>query len=449
MNETTVADGRQGTSEQGTGKRLGTLVAVAASVLAVTFAVTALRPTQSATSGAPTSGSVAAADGADRDGGAQRWVTGWSANPVIGSVIPFSTCPAGQGLQNQTVRNVVFVSAGGNAVRVRLTNTFGTKAVHIGHASVAVQGTDANTVPGTLRALTFGGHADVTIAAGAEALSDPTDLTVAGRSTLLVSVYVPDATGPVTNHPFTAQGNFLGGGDLTQTASAAGYANTPCWMLIDGVDVRAAQRVVGTVVALGDSITDTANTTGNANRRWPDDLARRLAARDGPTLSVANGGLGGDRLLAPRDGEPYFGIAALARLDRDVFAQTAVRDVIMLIGVNDIGFDATAEQIIDGYRQVIAQTHARGLRIFGGTISGFGGSFLFTPQREAVRLAVNSWIRDSRTFDGFFDFATALADPANPAALRPAYDSGDHLHPNDAGCAAIANAVEINSLVNG
>jgi lysophospholipase L1-like esterase len=376
-----------------------------------------------------------------------RWVTGWAGNPVVGSDIPWSDCPAGKGLANQTVRNVVFLSAGGNGVRVRLTNSYGTTSVHIGHATAGVQRADADVVPGTLRGLTFGGGTDVTIAAGAEALSDPVDLAVAPLSTLLISVYVPEATGPLTNHPFTAQGNFLGSGDLTGSGTGAGYAGTPCWMLIDGVDVRAPQRYTGTVVAFGDSITDTANTTGNANRRWPDDLARRLTAKPGPPLSVANAGLGGDRLLAPRDGEPYFGIAALARLDRDVTAQTGARDVILFIGVNDIGFDATAEQIISGYRQIAVQVHAQGKRIFGTTITAFGTSFLDTPQREAVRQAVNAWVLRSREFDGVFDFAKALADPASPANLLPAYDSGDHLHPNDAGCEALANAVDLDLLL--
>lgn len=218
-------------------------------------------------------------------------------------------------------------------------------------------------------------------------------------------------------------------------------------MLIDGVDVHGPSRVLGSVVVLGDSITDTANTTGNANRRWPDALARRLAAQRGPTLSVVNAGLGGNRLLAPRDGEPYWGVAGLARLDRDVFAQTAVRDVILLEGTNDIGYSATAAEIIAGYQQAIAQAHAQGLRIFGGTIPPFKGSFIDTPERQETRTAVNTWIRTGRAFDGVVDVAAALAAPGDPAALAPAYDSGDALHPNDAGCRAIAEAVNLRSLL--
>jgi lysophospholipase L1-like esterase len=367
----------------------------------------------------------------------------------VGSDVGWGNCPAAKGLHDQTVRNVVFLSAGGSAVRVRLTNTFGTQSIHIGRASVGVQGADAEVAPGTLRPLSFGGRPDITIPAGAQAFSDPVSLSVAGLTNLLVSVYVPEATGPVTQHPFTAQGNFLAAGDRALAPSGASYEGIPCWLLVDGVDVRASARVIGTVVAFGDSITDTAATTGNANRRWPDDLARRLAALRGPTLSVANAGLGGNRLLAPRDNEPFYGVAGLARLDRDVFGQTGVRDVIMLIGVNDIGFSASADAIIAGYQQVIVQTHARGLRIFGGTITPFGGSFLDTPDRVATRAAVNAWVRTSGAFDGVIDFDRALADPANPGAMRAAYDSGDHLHPNDAGCQAMADAIDLRALVRG
>jgi lysophospholipase L1-like esterase len=388
----------------------------------------------------------AAASGPAAPATGQRWVAAWAASSVIGSVIPFEDCPAGVGLTDATVRNVVFVSAGGSSVRVRLTNAFGAHSMLVGHASVAVQAANAEPVAGTVRALTFGGSPQVRVAAGGEALSDPVALRVAALSTLLVSVYVPGPTGPITNHPFTAQGNFLGTGDQVLATAGTGFANTPCWMLIDGVDVRASGRVVGSVVALGDSITDTANTTGNANRRWPDDLARRLAARRGATLSVVNAGLGGNRVLEPRDGEPFYGVPALARLDRDVFAQTGVRTVILLEGVNDIGFNASAAEIIAGYQQVIALTHARGLRILGGTITPFGGSFLGDPARIATRNAVNAWVRSSHAFDGVIDFARAAASPTDAEALDPRFDSGDHLHPNDAGCLAMAAAVNLAAL---
>lgn len=256
--------------------------------------------------------------------GRSRWVASWAASPVVGSVIPFSDCPAGAGLTDQTVRNVVFASVGGSEVRVRVTNAFGTGPLRVGHASVAVQSDGANAVAGSVRELKFHGRRSVTVPAGRELYSDPVRLSVAALSTLLVSVYVPGPTGPLTNHPFTAQGNFLTGGDAATAATGAAYGNTPCWMLADGVDVVPSRSVIGSVVALGDSITDTSATTGNANHRWPDFLARRLNGVHGPTLSVVNAGLGGNRVLLPRDGEPFYGVPALDRLDRDVFAQTGV-----------------------------------------------------------------------------------------------------------------------------
>jgi lysophospholipase L1-like esterase len=375
------------------------------------------------------------------------WVAAWSASPVVGSVIPWSDCPAGTGLRDQTVRNVVFVSAGGPLVRVRFTNAFGTTPLRIGHASVAVRATGAAVVPGSLRELTFHGRRSVTIPAGRELFSDPVRLRVAALSTLLVSAHVPGPTGPLTNHPFTAQGNYLAAGDHATAATGAAYGGTPCWMLADGVDVRPDRRVVGSVVALGDSITDTSATTGNANHRWPDFLARRLNAVAGPTLSVVNAGLGGNRVLAPRDGEPFYGEPALARLSRDVFSQTGVRAVIVMEGVNDIGFDATAPDLIAGLREIADRSRAAGLRVIGGTITPFGGSFVWTPERAATWAAVNDWIRTTDAFDGVVDFAAATAAPGDPGTLAPAYDSGDHLHPNDAGTEAMADAVDLSLLL--
>jgi lysophospholipase L1-like esterase len=397
----------------------------------------------------PAVAALGAQSSAGAAGGSGNWVTAWGASQVVGSDVPGSTCPAGTGLTDQTVRNVVFLSAGGGRVRIRLTNAFGTETMRVGHASVAVQASGARASAGTLHQLTFGGRPAVTLAAGGAVLSDPVPLRVAALSTLLVSVYVPGPTGPVTNHPFTAQGNYLGHGDLAGSVSGAAYGDTPCWMLVAGVTVSAPPHVIGTVVALGDSITDTANTTGNANRRWPDDLARRLSALPGPTLSVVNAGLGGNRLLAARPGQPYYGVAALDRLDRDVFAQTGVRAVILLEGVNDIGYNATADEIIAGYQQVIAQSHARGLAVYGATITPFGGSLIDSVTAEKTRTEVNTWITTSHAFDGVIDFAAAVADPSNPTALNPTYDSGDHLHPNDAGCQAMADAIDVRMLVRG
>jgi lysophospholipase L1-like esterase len=377
---------------------------------------------------------------------ATPWVASWAASSVMGSAIPGSTCPAGSGLTSSTVRNVVFLSAGGSAVRVRLTNAFGTQPMQVGHASVAVQASGASAAAGTVRTLTFGGQRAVSIAAGGRVTSDAVTLPVTALTTLLVSVFVPGPTGPITNHPFTAQGNFLAGGDLAEATSATGFQDTPCWMLIDAVDVQPSSQVIGSVVALGDSITDTANTTGNANHRWPDFLSRRLNALSGSTLSVANAGLGGNRVLAARP-EPYWGVAALDRLDRDVFTESGVRAVILLEGINDIGFSAPADQIIAGYQQIVAQTHARGLPIFGGTMTPFRGSGIWTDQRQQTWDAVNQFVRTGGAFDGVIDFAAATGSNGDALTLNPAFDSGDHLHPNDAGTQAMAGAIDLARLV--
>jgi lysophospholipase L1-like esterase len=395
----------------------------------------------------PASRLEALAGTASRSAAAAPWVASWAASSVAGSAVPGSGCPAG-GLTDSTVRNVVFLSVGGSSVRVRLTNAFGTRPMRIGRASVAVQASGASPVAGTVRALTFGGQRAVTIPVGGRLRSDPVALSPPALSTLLVSAYVPGPSGPISNHPFTAQGNFLAAGDQVEATTAGGFQDTPCWMLIDAVEVQPPSRVVGSVVALGDSITDTASTTGDANRRWPDFLARRMdALAAGPVLAVANAGLGGNRVLASRPGEPFYGVPAIARLDRDVLTTAGVREVILLEGINDIGLGATADQLIAGYRRIIARTQARGLRIFGGTMTPFKGSDIWSEQRQQTWDAVNLWIRSSGAFDGVVDFARATAAPGDPLTLNPAHDSGDHLHPNDAGTKALADAVDLPLLI--
>jgi lysophospholipase L1-like esterase len=377
-------------------------------------------------------------------------VATWAASPVVGtpSPFPFLVCQAGTGVSGQTVRDVIFTSVGGDRVRVRLTNTFGTQPLRVGSASIALARAGAQAMPGTLRALTFGHAPGVTIPRGGEALSDPVSMQVPALRDLLVSVFVPGASGPATNHFDAQQDNFISTpGDFTQSASAAPYTTANgCSFFVDGVSVVASDRVAGTVVAFGDSITDGANSTVNANLRWPNDLARRLDARPGRTLSVVDEGIGGNQLL--RDGT-WQGVNAIARLDRDVLAQEGVRDVILLEGVNDIGASqATADQLISAYQQIIAQVHARGLRIFGGTLTPYKGAFYWTPAGEQTREAVNRWIMTSGAFDGVVDFARATADPADPLVFRPAFDSGDHLHPSDAGYQAMANAVNLEKLLD-
>jgi lysophospholipase L1-like esterase len=379
-----------------------------------------------------------------------RWVGAWASSPVQGTTT--ATCPAGDaGITNQTVRNIVFASVGGSSVRVRVTNAFGTAPLTVSAASVAIAGTGAATVPGTMRQLRFGGHPGIAVPPGAEAVSDPVRLRVRALQDLAVSVHVPRLTGPATIHSVAVQDNFVSATGNFATSTDPGDFGTRigCWMFIDGVDVAESPLGPVSVVAFGDSITDGLRSTVNANKRWPNDLARRLDARHGRVLSVVDQGISGNRLLA--DGA---GVSAQARLDRDVLTQPGARVVIMLIGINDIGFadlglspPVSAADLIAGYRQIIARCHAAGLSIIGGTLTPFKGvPGYWNETGEQIREQVNTWIRTSRAFDAVVDFAAATADPNDPLVLDPAFDSGDHLHPNDAGYQAMADAIDLRRL---
>ena len=301
---------------------------------------------------------------------------------------------------------------------------------------------------------------------GAPLLSDPVALQVPAASDLVVSVYLPGRTAAGTIHSSAFQEGWVAAGDVTARPSVQPVSVIEAWYFLSGVAVGVGipGRDDGCVVTLGDSITDGADTTVNANRRWPDFLARRLRATGGlERLGVANAGIAGNRLLHdpnPSPGSGYediaelFGQCALRRFDRDVGAQPGARYVIVLLGANDLGHPGTvapaseevsAADVIGAHRQLIARARARGLRILGGTILPFGNdTFGFSrPEREAARLAVNAWIRTGGEFDAVADFDAALRDPDRPERLLAAYDSGDHLHPNDAGAGALADAVPL------
>jgi lysophospholipase L1-like esterase len=370
----------------------------------------------------------------------RQWVTAWAASP--------QAARGAGGFSHQTIRDVVFMSAGGDAVRLVLTNAYGTTALRVGQVTVAVAGAGAAIVPGSVRPVTFGGRATVAIPAGAQAVSDPVLMRVPALRDLAVSIYLPARTAAPTMHVDSQQYTWASAaGDHAAAVSAAAFpVARKSWFILSGVLVSGS-RASGTVVALGDSITDGAHSTFGANARWPDDLARRLGSRPGPTLSVADEGIAGDRLLG---GSPAFP-GALTRFDRDVLARPGVRDIIVLIGINDIGFRAGvgARAIITGYEQLITQAHARGLKIIGATLLPFRGAGYYSAAKEATREAVNLWIRTSGAFDGVIDFATIMSDPADPLSLRPAYNSGDHLHPSDAGYRAMASAISLPMLLGG
>ncbi|WBB57791.1 SGNH/GDSL hydrolase family protein [Streptomyces sp. WMMC500] len=376
---------------------------------------------------------------------------------------------------DQTLRQVVHTSAGGRALRIRLTNQYGTEPLVVGEVRVAlsVPGDSTAVLPGTDRAVRFGGRTPVTLAPGTRRWSDPVSLEVPTAADLAVSVYLPRPTPGGTVHRSAFQRNHVAAGNVAAKPAVDPERTVTSWYFLAGVAVTGAapgaDAGAGTgsrqaIVTFGDSITDGSATTVGANRRWPDVLARRLRDEAGRTgTGVLNAGIGGNRLLRdpnPPPGSnaenyaPYFGEAGIRRFARDVLDQPAARHVVVLLGINDLGHpgrdaprdeEVTAAELITGHRSLIRQAHARGLRIHGATILPVEGDDLgfYTPEREEVRQALNEWIRTGGEYDGTVDFDAATRDPAHPGRLLAAYDSGDGLHPNDAGMAAMAEAIPL------
>jgi lysophospholipase L1-like esterase len=350
-------------------------------------------------------------------------------------------------VMNQTLRQIVRTSIGGNRVRVVLSNAFGTAPIAIGAGHVALRDKDAAIMASSAKALTVSGASTFAILAGATVVTDPVEMTVAPVSDLVIDLYVPGDLGispsPVTTHNGASQTNYLSeAGNHSGTAALPVSARSGAWFMVARVEVVAP---VGTaaLVAFGDSITDGARSTADTNHRWPDQLARRLAARKGAGVAVLNAGISGNRVLG--DGA---GVSALARFDRDVLMQTGVTHVVVMEGINDIGVarnnpTPTAEDLIAGHTQLIARAHARGIKIYGATLTPFEGAPYYTPEGEVKRQALNTWIRTSGAYDGVIDFDQITRDPAAPTKFLPAYDSGDHLHPGDAGYIAMGDAVDL------
>lgn len=388
----------------------------------------------------------------DQDG---HWVASWQGSPMTGGTFFSPGCPSDVGLNNQTVRNVIFLSAGGNKVRVRLSNAYGSNPLNVGAATVAISAGGAATIPGTTHTLSFNGKTSIVIAADSEVLSDPVDLSIPPLSTLAVSIFLPNNTGLSTQHFLAVQTNFIASGDMTDVNDATGYKqNISCWLFLSGVDVLTSPRVKGALITLGDSITDGYLSKTGANHRYPDFLARKLAALQGETLSISSAAITGNELLTNRAVFPQFGVAVPSRLARDVLNQSGARAVILLEGINDIGDKSTAvEELIAVDQQIIRACHNAGLKIYGGTLTPFGGSNAIyggeygTPAGEQARQQLNEWIRTSHAFDGVIDFDKALRDPSDPTKLLPAF-AGDPLHPNDAGYQAMANAVDLDAIID-
>ncbi|KUN04746.1 SGNH hydrolase [Streptomyces yokosukanensis] len=352
----------------------------------------------------------------------------------------WETAPSGTAaaLPGAAVRNVVHLSVGGTAVRIRLSNRFGTAPLRLGAVTVALRraaGPDA--VPGTVRTATFQGAPTATVPPGQDAVTDPLPLSVPAAADLLVTVYTPGNDGPATVHQTALQTNYIAPAGAGRAADEVGAAYTTTanrWYYVTGVDVLG--DTAGSIVAFGDSLTDGNGSTPDANHRWPDRLADRLRAA---RLGVLNAGISGNRLL--HDGT---GPNALARLDADALDRAGVRVLVVLEGINDIKGTPTADDTTayaDAYRALVARAHARGVRVVGVTLTPYRGFSAYTAAREAVRQRVNAFIRTGGAFDAVADADTALRDPADPTRLLPRYDPGDHLHFNDTGMAKIADTV--------
>ncbi|KRB83855.1 SGNH/GDSL hydrolase family protein [Noviherbaspirillum sp. Root189] len=383
-----------------------------------------------------------------------HWATSWYASPqpVWGKdfVLPVDVPSF---IENQTLRETVRLSAGGSRLRLVFSNRYGSEPITIG--GVRLARLKPPTAAMTERTVTFAGQPGATVAPGAQVISDVVDLPVAPLTQLAVRSYFPKRT-PITSFHWGGQQTIdVGSGDWTRQAGFTIDGSVKGRLFLSGVLVESS-GVARTVVTLGDSITDGNGSTPDHDRRWPDFLARRLAPHG---VAVANAGISGARLLQDR-----MGVNALARMEQDVLSQPGVTDLIVLIGINDIGWPGspfapaerpvTLSELVFAYSQLIASAHARGLRIVGGTLPPFEGALEGTPYaghysvaKEQLRQQVNSWIRDTADFDAVVDFDALLRDPDNPRRLLATYDSGNHLHPGDAGYQAMADAVDIAMLI--
>jgi len=386
-----------------------------------------------------------AAPAARGDEGGRCWVATWGAAVQAPLFAPAAT------FQNQTLRQIVHISVGGRAVRVRFSNAIGSLPLTIDAASVGVRLTGANIVPGTLKPLTFGGVSSITIPPHAVAVSDPVALRIEAQTDLAISLFVENATA-TTQLTLAHQTSYLSGtGDFTGSANLSPASTFTSWYFLAGVEVK-ARNGTGTVVAFGDSITEGFGSTTDANARWPDVLARRLLERR-IRLAVANMAISGNRVL-----NDEIGPNAQSRFDSEALTVTGARHIILLEGINDIGFsqiapgvfpphvlltNVSADDIIAGYKQLIRRAHAQGIRIYGATLLAFVGAGYQDEAAEVKRQAVNHWIRTAGAFDAVIDFDAATRDPNDPTRLNPGFDSGDHLHPNDAGFEAMGNAVPL------
>jgi lysophospholipase L1-like esterase len=374
-----------------------------------------------------------------------RWVGTWTASPQAAE-------PPGETIDNQTIRHVLRTSIAGNSVRVRLSNEFGTVPLVVGAATIARHAAGAAIVAGSDKPLRFGGRTSITLAPGAPALSDAVEFELPAVGDVVVSLYLPKASVPRTQHSLGVATAYISApGDYSAAVVMPTARTAQSVFFLSGISVQATSPRSAAIVAFGDSITDGFASTPDANRRWPNLLAERLQARRGTAhLAVLNHGISGNRTLYD-----FIGPNAQARLDRDVLNAPGVKYLILLVGINNIGLPgafgladqaASAEDIIAGHKQIVARARERGIVVYGATLTPFEGTIFpgyYSAEGEVKRQAVNHWIRSGGAFDAVIDFDKAVRDPARPTRILPAYDSGDHLHPGDAGYRAMADFIDL------
>ena len=402
--------------------------------------------------------------GAPRNAPRNAWIATWAASPEPADPDPNKPLLS---IEDQTVRERVRVSIGGAQICIRLSNEYGSAPLLIGSATVAMPSDPASVRPGSIQTVTFGGRNAVTIPAGAPVLSDPVAFPVTSGAEISISLYFPKRVATPTLHALALKRAVVSQhGDYTRAEKIEAGTVSESLILVSAVLVPAqpSQRLV---VAFGDSVTDGDGSTVDADHNWPSDLIRRLGKTpEGSKLAVANAGIAGNRLLS--DGfvggagfGASFGVSALARFDRAALALPGVTHIVLLEGINDIGFPGaklggsyladpadvrTPEDLIFAYRQLISRAHAHGVKLIGATISPFEDVDVpgyYSESKEAVRQAVNKWIRTSGSFDGVIDFDAVLRDPDHPTRLLPRFASQDHLHPNDVGYQAMADAIDL------
>ncbi|MBT2505599.1 SGNH/GDSL hydrolase family protein [Streptomyces sp. ISL-98] len=384
------------------------------------------------------------------------WQGGWATSPQAPTA-PFGPNWSQQGFDNHTVRQVVRVSTGGTKARIELSNRYGSTPLRITGATVARTDKGAAVQKGSVRQLSFGKGRSVTIPADGKVTSDGVPFKVKALESVTVTLYLAAPTGPATFHTFSAATSYRAQGDHRSDRDGAAFKETSdSWYYLTGVEVtggKSARR--DGVVTFGDSITDGVGSSLNTNNRYPDELAERFAATGHPR-SVLNHGIGGNQVT---NDTTWAGEKGIARFKKDVLTEPGVRTVIVLEGINDIGGsgpsfpggptpEVSVSQLIEGHRSLIRQAHAKGIKAVGATLTPIKGSFYDDAQKvnEAKRDAVNHWIRTSGEYDAVVDLDRALADPSDQDRMATAYDSGDHLHPSDAGYRVMAEAVDLDAL---